>query len=98
LPEDQHVKSFLHQPEYELFDLQEDPHEWKNLAASAEHQPIRERLIKAMRSFQRKIKDPFASRQNTATFIAEQKAYQCKPYKRPNFRWPHLDLFEAANQ
>jgi hypothetical protein len=32
LPEDQHVQSFLHPPEHELFDLQEDPHEWNNLA------------------------------------------------------------------
>jgi hypothetical protein len=37
LPADQQVQSFLYPPEYELFDLQADPHEWKNLANSAEH-------------------------------------------------------------
>ncbi len=98
LPEDQHVHSFLHPPEYELFDLQEDPHEWNNLADSAEHKPIRQRLLKAMQDFQREIKDPFASRENIATFIAEQKEYQSKPYKRPGFRWPHLDLFERTQE
>ncbi|MDG1898199.1 MAG: sulfatase-like hydrolase/transferase [Fuerstiella sp.] len=98
LPENQHVQSFLYPPEYELFDLQEDPDEWKNLADGAEYKPVRQRLLKAMQDFQREIKDPFASRENIATFIAEQKEYQSKPYKRPGFRWPHLDLFERAQQ
>ena len=98
LPEDQHVQSFLYPPEYELFDLQEDPHEWKNLADGEQHQPIRQRLLKAMHDFQREIKDPFASKENIATFIAEQKEYQSKPYKKPGFRWPHLDMFKKAQE
>lgn len=98
LPEDQHVQSFLRPPEYELFDLQRDPHEWKNLADSEDHKPIRQRLLKAMQKFQREIKDPFASKENIATFIAEQKEYQHKPYKKPGFRWPHLDMFAKAQE
>jgi N-sulfoglucosamine sulfohydrolase len=98
LPEDQHVQSFLYPPEYELFDLQEDPHEWKNLADSEHHQPIRQRLLKAMHDFQREIKDPFASKENIATFIAEQREYLTKPYKRPGFQWPHLGLFQKAQK
>lgn len=96
LPEDQQLRSFLYPPEYELFDLQEDPHEWENLADSAQHQGIRERLLEAMQDFQREIKDPFASKENIAAFIAEQKEYQHKPYKKAGFRWPHLDMFEAT--
>ena len=98
LPEDQEVTSFLHPPEYELFDLQKDPHEWKNLADSADHKEIQTRLLKAMQDFQHQIKDPFASRENIATFIAEQKEYQGKPYRKPGFRWPHLDMFEKAQE
>ena len=98
LPEDQHVQSFLHPPEYELFDLQEDPHEWNNLADSTAHQPIRQRLLKAMHDFQREIKDPFASKENIAAFIGEQKEYLNKPYKKPGFRWPHLDMFKKAQE
>ncbi len=98
LPEDQHVQSFLNPPEYELFDLQEDPHEWKNLADNEQHQPIRQRLLQAMHDFQREIKDPFASKENVATFIAEQKEYLTKRYKRPDFRWPHLDMFKKAQK
>jgi arylsulfatase A-like enzyme len=96
LPEDQHVQSFLQPPEYELFDLQNDPHEWKNLADSEDYEPVRQRLLKAMQEFQREIKDPFASKENIATFIAEQKEYQHKPYKKPGFRWPHLDMFKKV--
>ena len=96
LPADQHVQSFLHPPEYELFDLDRDPYEWKNLADSAEHKPIRERLQQAMKDFQREIKDPFAAREKISSFIAEQKEYQRKTYKKPGFRWPHLDMFESA--
>lgn len=98
LPEDQYVKSFLHPPEYELFDLQEDPYEWKNLADSPKHSTIREQLLKAMQDFQRQIKDPFASSENIATFIAEQKEYQEKRYRTSEFRWPHLDLFKRAQE
>jgi len=96
LPEDQHVLGFLHPPEYELFDLQEDPHEWENLADSAEHKEIKERLIKAMREFQRRIKDPFADEDSIATFIAEQKEYQRKVYRKAGFRWPHRELFKRT--
>ena len=98
LPEVQYVQSFLHPPEYELFDLQEDPYEWKNLADSSEHQTIKQRLLKAMQQFQHEIKDPFASSQNIATFIAEQKEYLHKSYKHPSFRWPHLDMFKSARE
>ena len=98
LPASQHVQAFLHPPEFELFDLQEDPHEWKNLANSAKHQEIRQRLLAAMRKFQIEIKDPFASKANVAAFLAEQKAYQRKPYRKAGFRWPHLDMFKAAQE
>ncbi len=98
LPADQYVQSFLNPPEYELFDLQKDPHEWKNLADSADHSTIRQRLLKAMQDFQCQIKDPFASSENIATFIAEQKEYLHKPYRRSGFRWPHLDMFRKAQE
>lgn len=42
------------------------------------------------------IKDPFASKANITTFIAEQKEYLHKQYKAAGFRWPHLAMFEMA--
>lgn len=96
LPADQHVQSFLYPPEYELFDLRQDPHEWNNLADSAGHQNVRQRLLQTMQEFQHRIKDPFVSIENVATFIAEQKSHLHKPYKKAGFRWPHLGMFEHA--
>lgn len=94
ISEDQHVESFLYPPEYELFDLQEDPHEWVNLANSEAHQSTKHRLVTAMRDFQLEINDPFVRPENIETFIAEQKEYATKRYKRPDFRWPHLKMFQ----
>ena len=51
-----------------------------------------------MRAFQHEIKDPFVDKANIATFIAEQKEYLNRPYKRPNFVWPHLALFKKAQE
>jgi N-sulfoglucosamine sulfohydrolase len=99
LPEDQHVQSFLFPPEFELFDLQTDPHEWTNLADGPQHHAIKTRLLSAMREFQREIKDPFADKRNLAAFIDEQEEYQQEPYRNiADFRWPHLDLFEASQE
>ena len=98
LPKDQEVASFLHPPEYELFDLKKDPYEWKNLADNSAHKNTKARLLKAMQDFQDQIKDPFTSGENIATFIAEQKEYHGKPYRTAGFRWPHLDMFEKAQE
>lgn len=98
LPENQKVDSFLHPPEYELYDLHEDPFEWNNLADSADHQKIRSRLLHAMQAFQQRIQDPFANPANLETFIAEQKEYQKKVYRKAGFRWPHLDMFKKILQ
>lgn len=97
LPKDQHVQSFLHPPEFELYDLENDPHEWKNLADSSEHASIKSSLLGAMREFQNEISDPFVDHEKLRIFIDEQKEYQSKPYKRPGFRWPHLDLFQTQD-
>ena len=39
-----------------------------------------------------------ADRENITTFIAEQKEYLDKPYRRAGFRWPHLNMFKAAQE
>lgn len=96
LPPDQQLESFLYPPEYELYDLEHDPNEWKNLADAPQFQSHKQRLLEAMLTFQNDIGDPFASTENLQTFIREQKEYQTKPYKRAGFRWPHLDLFERS--
>lgn len=98
LPQDQHVKSFVKPDEYELFDLKNDPYEWKNLAGVQEHQKKKQELIAAMKAFQKDIKDPFLDRKNMDFFQQEQIRHQKVPYKTKDFHWPHLKLFEEANK
>lgn len=96
LPSEQRQASFLQPPEYELYDLQQDPHEWDNLAEKAEFAATKNRLLAAMHEFQSEIKDPFADPRNLRKFISEQKEYQTKPYRRADFQWPHLQMFREA--
>lgn len=98
LPEEQYVDAFVNPAEYELFDLEKDPYEWKNLAESPEYQKKKKELIGAMKEFQREINDPFLDPKNLDRFEAEQIKYQKVNYRRKKgFRWPHLELFEKAN-
>ena len=46
----------------ELYDLQEDPHEFVNLADSPSHVAIKDRLIAEFREWQKATDDPFAER------------------------------------
>lgn len=99
LPADQHVKSFLFPDEYELFDLKNDPFEWKNLAASSIYQKKEKELIAAMKAFQKDINDPFLDKKNLDAFEAEQIEHQKINYRgQKGFRWPHLDLFKESNE
>ncbi len=93
LPSEQQQQRFLYPPEYELFDLQQDPDEWNNLDGDPQYVATKQRLLTAMRHFQNQIDDPFVDPKNLWAFIAEQKEYQQKPYKISGFRWPHLELF-----
>ncbi len=98
LPKDQHVKTFLFPDEYELFDLENDPYEWKNLARSPEYQTKKKELMAAMKEFQKEIKDPFVDKKNLDQFEAEQIKHQKINYRKKGFRWPHLEMFEEANR
>ena len=53
------VRSYIHRPAFELYDLQEDPHEGKNLANSPKHQELLARLKKKLKAFQGQTNDPW---------------------------------------
>ena len=97
LPDEEKVAGFVSPPEWELYDLQKDPHEWTNLAQARELEGKRNELWEAMRRFQKEIDDPFLSEENLRQFQEEQMKYRktMSYRKQKGFRWPHLRMFES---
>jgi len=83
-------------PLYELYDLQKDPGEWKNLADDPEHAEVKQRLVDALRKWQQEIRDPFLVQKHVDEFVEEQLANRDLTYrKRDDFRWSYLESFSA---
>lgn len=55
----QTVHSYMHRPEFELFDLEQDPHEGNNLAKDPQHAKLLAEMIAKLKAFQRKTNDPW---------------------------------------
>jgi N-sulfoglucosamine sulfohydrolase len=53
------VEAYLHRPRFELYDLQTDPHEVKNLADDPQHKGKLEELKAKLKAFQQRTKDPW---------------------------------------
>ena len=82
------------QPEWELFDLQEDPHEITDLAASPEHQDTLARMQGLLRDWQAETADPLANPALLARLNTDMDriaAIPGSPAKDPDFHWPYLD-------
>lgn len=98
LPDEEKVEGFVEPPEWELYDLENDPYEWKNLAEVEKFGAKRKELLAAMRAFQEEIRDPFLKKENLDVFQKEQLKHRVKMAyrKQKGFRWPHLKMFEEA--
>jgi len=53
------VEAYLHRPKFELYDLQNDPHEVKNLADDPKHEKVLTELKAELKAFQKRTKDPW---------------------------------------
>jgi N-sulfoglucosamine sulfohydrolase len=56
------VEAYLHRPEFELYDLEEDPHEVHNLADKAEHKAVLEDHKDQLKTFQKQTNDPWITK------------------------------------
>ncbi|UFH54753.1 sulfatase/phosphatase domain-containing protein [Spirosoma sp. KNUC1025] len=56
------VDAYLHRPRFELYDLQTDPDEVRNLATNPRFQVILKRMQEKLKSFQQKTHDPWVSK------------------------------------
>ena len=53
------VQRYIHRPQFELFDLTNDPDETKNLALLPEHAELLQTMQQELKAFQAKTKDPW---------------------------------------
>ncbi|MCA9174327.1 MAG: sulfatase [Planctomycetales bacterium] len=90
------LSRFAKPPEFELYDLQSDPHEWENLADDPRHAPVKRRLIDALRAFREQTSDPFLDPKNVAQFRESQLSMPDMSYRRQkDFVWPYVESFRA---
>ncbi len=81
-------------PRYELYDLENDPYEWNNLAENPAHSETLNRLKKALRDWQIQTRAPFLEQKHVDDFVNEQLANRDLKYrKKKDFRWSYLDQF-----
>ena len=95
IPEAMWNPSYVDPPEFELYDLEEDPYELNNLA-NAKDPKLREKrkhLLGVMRQFQEEIGDPFLDPGNVEWYIEEMADPKRHPRKRSREVWGHLKHF-----
>jgi len=85
-------------PEFELYDLNNDPNEFKNLSEKPEYSNQLERLKKVLKQWQIDTKDPFNDPAKLERFNQEIKdivtKYEGTSYiKDPEFKWKYVDYF-----
>ena len=61
----------LNPPEYELYDLWEDPNEWNNLSEDPKYDSIKKGLIARLRKWQIETGDPFIDKEVAKRFSDE---------------------------
>lgn len=88
------LKRFQRPAKYELYDLQNDPHEWTDLANDPQYDGVRMRLAQALESFRTETRDPFLDPENVALFRKSQLAMPDMSYRRQKgFTWPYVQSF-----
>lgn len=85
-------------PEYELYDLQDDPNEFNNLIESNDHQPVFERLKTALTNWQKQTNDPLADPEKLERFTEEvarvNDEFPNHAYAKDSvFQWEYPDYF-----
>lgn len=85
--------TFEQPPEFELYDLDKDPHEFVNLADRVEFAEQRAGLLAALHAWQERIDDPLADVEMRKQFVAEQVRRRDMSHREKGFVWPYLKQF-----
>jgi len=81
---------WLNPPEFQLYDLHTDPHEWTDLSENPKHASTQQRLIEALRQWQNDTHDPLADPQELRRLMEENDAVVKAGRKSPKNGWQYL--------
>lgn len=76
-------ETWLNPPRYQLYDLQEDPHEWHNMADDPKHAATLESLKNALADWQDETKDPLRDEA-----LLDQLMNECEEVVKSKKRFP----------
>ena len=85
-------------PQFELYDLANDPNEFKNLSDKPEYKHELERLKKVLKQWQEETNDPFNNPEKLKRFNQDIKDivtnYEGLGYRKdPEFKWKYVNYF-----
>lgn len=82
-------------PEYELYDLKADPHEFNNLSDDPAYNTVKKELINALKAWEKETRNPFADKEMLSKLTAEVDAV-VKTYpntRDKNIVWGYVNYF-----
>lgn len=82
--------TWLNPPKYQLYDLEEDPHEWTNLAAGPAHAKTLKRLADALADWQKETRDPLADPKLLGKLMNECRTVTESKRRYPVGGWQYL--------
>ena len=87
---------WLNPPEFQLYDLREDPHEWVDRAADPSLADVKEELIGALKNWQKATADPLADPEKLRLLMEENDAVYKGKRRSPKGGWQYLDYLKPA--
>ncbi|NND98223.1 MAG: sulfatase-like hydrolase/transferase [Pirellulaceae bacterium] len=88
---------WLHPPEYQLYDLRFDPHEWTDLADDPNHARIKQRLREALARWQSDTSDPIAETAKLQMLMDENDKVVKAKRRSPKAGWRYLQYLAPRN-
>jgi len=83
--------TWLNPPEYQLYDLKEDPHEWQNIADDPGHAATLQRLKKALTNWQEETSDPLRRPALLDKLMTECREVAKSGKRSPKGGWNYLE-------
>ncbi|MFT7173055.1 MAG: N-sulfoglucosamine sulfohydrolase [Paracoccaceae bacterium] len=86
--------TYLRPPEFELYDLEQDPFEFVNLIEDKAHVEIFQELKEKLHDHLEDVGDPFAKTGNVEAWISQESEGRKTNYrKQKNWKWNYLSQF-----